>query len=77
MFCFYSRAMQKCNKHLKMNTWPFGFVGVAEIFRGGHKHLSVRHWGPEGHHVVAPVVPDRGIFFRIHGQTCGEIFEVS
>lgn len=60
-----------------MNTWPFSFVSVTEVFRGGYKHLSIRHWRPERHHVVAPVVTNRGIFFRILRQICREILTVS
>lgn len=60
-----------------MNTWPFSFIRVTKIFRGSHEHLSVAHWRPERHHVIAPVVTDGGIFFRIHSRICQEIPEVS
>ena len=60
-----------------MITWPISFVRVTKIFRGSQKHLSVCHWRPERHHVVAPVVTNGGVFLRVQTRICQEVPEVS
>lgn len=43
-------------------TRPLNVVGIAQVFWGSCKHLTVGHWGPEGNHIVSSIMAYRSIF---------------
>lgn len=73
--CYKTAKKKKKCQYFKMYTWPFSFIRVAKIFRGGHKHICISNRGPERHHVVAPVMTNGCVFFWIHSWICQEIFD--